>query len=82
MVEFRRRDMAQVKFRRIPPPRYPEDELSAELVKCLYFAGLSVNEAADALGVSAATAYRHWAYARAWLRVELAETGKPGVTSE
>ena len=39
----------------------------AELVKLRYFAGLSVEEAAAALGVSAATADRHWAYARAWL---------------
>jgi DNA-directed RNA polymerase specialized sigma24 family protein len=36
-----------------------------------FFAGLSIDEAAEALGVSRATAYRQWAYARAWLRVEL-----------
>jgi RNA polymerase sigma factor (TIGR02999 family) len=39
----------------------------AELVKLRYFAGLTIDEAAAALGVSAATAKRHWAYARAWL---------------
>ena len=39
----------------------------AELVKLRYFAGLTQDEAAAALGVSAATAKRHWAYARAWL---------------
>jgi RNA polymerase sigma factor (TIGR02999 family) len=39
----------------------------AELVKLRYFAGLTVSEAAQALGISSATADRHWAYARAWL---------------
>src|SRR5262245_26930152 len=39
----------------------------AELVKLRYFAGLSVAEAAQALGIAASTADRHWAYARAWL---------------
>ena len=44
-----------------------DDPRPAELVKLRYFAGLTVAEAAAALGVSAATADRHWAYARAWL---------------
>jgi predicted DNA-binding protein (UPF0251 family) len=35
------------------------------------FAGLSVEESADALGVSRATAFRDWAYARAWLTAAL-----------
>lgn len=39
----------------------------AELVKLRYFAGLSLEEAAELLGISLATAKRHWAYARAWL---------------
>jgi len=39
----------------------------AELVKLRFFVGLSENEAADALGISRATASRHWTYARAWL---------------
>lgn len=43
----------------------------AELVKLRYFAGLSVAEAAEALGIAPATARRHWAYARAWLHAEL-----------
>jgi RNA polymerase sigma factor (TIGR02999 family) len=47
------------------------DQLAGELVKLKYFAGLSINEAAKALGISMATAYRQWAYARAWLRSEL-----------
>jgi RNA polymerase sigma factor (TIGR02999 family) len=47
------------------------DRLAGELVKLRYFAGLALDQAADALGVSTATAYRHWAYARAWLHGEL-----------
>lgn len=39
----------------------------AELVKLRYFAGLTIEEAATAQGVSPATAKRHWAFARAWL---------------
>jgi RNA polymerase sigma factor (TIGR02999 family) len=47
------------------------DRLAGELVKLRYFAGLALDQAAAALGVSTATAYRHWAYARAWLHSEL-----------
>jgi RNA polymerase sigma factor (TIGR02999 family) len=39
----------------------------AELVKLRYFAGLTLEEAAQALGISRATASRHWTYAKAWL---------------
>jgi RNA polymerase sigma factor (TIGR02999 family) len=39
----------------------------AAVVKLRFFAGLSIDEAATALGISASTAKRHWAYARAWL---------------
>ena len=44
-----------------------DDPASADVARLRLFAGLSVEEAADALGVSRATAYRDWAYARAWL---------------
>ena len=44
------------------------DPLKADLVKLRYFAGLTLPEAAAALGLSERTAGRHWAYARAWLR--------------
>ena len=47
------------------------DQVAGELVKLRYFAGLALDQAAAALGISTATAYRHWAYARAWLRSEL-----------
>jgi RNA polymerase sigma factor (TIGR02999 family) len=43
------------------------DPTKAELVKLRYFAGLTIDEAADALGISPATAKRYWAYSRAWL---------------
>jgi RNA polymerase sigma factor (TIGR02999 family) len=39
----------------------------AELVKLRFFAGLTMDEAAQTLGISPATAYRQWNYARAWL---------------
>lgn len=48
-----------------------EDATAAQLVKLRYFAGLTVDEAGQALGISTATAYRHWNYARAWLYNEL-----------
>jgi RNA polymerase sigma factor (TIGR02999 family) len=48
-----------------------EDPIAAEVLKLKYYGGLSVDEAAVALGVSRATAYRHWTYARAWVRAEL-----------
>ena len=47
-----------------------DDAASAELVKLRLFAGLSIEEAARCLGISRASAYRHWTYARAWLLAE------------
>ena len=44
-----------------------ENKECANLVKMRFFAGLSIDEAGAALGISARTAKRHWAYARAWL---------------
>jgi RNA polymerase sigma factor (TIGR02999 family) len=54
------------------------DHTKAELVKLRYFAGLSIPEAAKALGISVATANRYWAYARAWLHEELQSDGNTG----
>jgi RNA polymerase sigma factor (TIGR02999 family) len=51
-----------------------EDPAAARLVELRYFAGLTVVEAGKALGMSTATAYRHWRYARAWLYSELLGT--------
>jgi RNA polymerase sigma factor (TIGR02999 family) len=47
------------------------DRTKAELVKLRYFAGLTMEQAAAALGISVATAYRYWDYARAWLHQEV-----------
>ena len=44
-----------------------EDPVKAELVKLRYFAGLTIEQAAEALGISRATADRYWAYAKVWL---------------
>lgn len=44
-----------------------EDPVKADLVKLRYFAGLSIDQAAEVLGISRATAVRHWSFARAWL---------------
>jgi RNA polymerase sigma factor (TIGR02999 family) len=43
----------------------------AELVKLRYFVGMTIEETAQALNISEATAKRHWAYARAWLAAEI-----------
>jgi RNA polymerase sigma factor (TIGR02999 family) len=47
-----------------------DDAASAEVVKLRLFAGMSVEDAARCLGISRTAAYRHWAYARAWLLAE------------
>lgn len=51
-----------------------EDASAAELVKLHYFTGLTIAEAAQALGISEPTAWRWWAYARAWLAQEIRRT--------
>jgi RNA polymerase sigma factor (TIGR02999 family) len=43
----------------------------AELVKLRFFAGLTISQAAQALGISTSTAENDWAYARSWLRLEM-----------
>jgi RNA polymerase sigma factor (TIGR02999 family) len=45
-----------------------EDPVAARVVELRHFAGLSIEDAAATLGLSRATAYRHWTYAKAWLR--------------
>lgn len=47
------------------------DKVKAELVKLRFFAGLTNEQAAAALGISHNTADRYWAYARSWLHVEI-----------
>jgi RNA polymerase sigma factor (sigma-70 family) len=48
----------------------------ARLVELRYFAGLSLEEVASALGISTRTARRYWVYAKAWLIEELGGTGQ------
>ncbi len=54
------------------------DTLSSQLVKLHYFAGLTVEQAAEVLGLSRATAYRQLTFARAWLRCQLSEGDRFG----
>jgi RNA polymerase sigma factor (TIGR02999 family) len=50
------------------------DPDSAAVVQLRYFAGLSVEDAAASLGMSRATAYRHWTFARAWLHQHVTDS--------
>lgn len=54
-----------------------QDPRKAELVKLRFFAGMSVSEASEALGVSISTAENDWAYARCWLKLELQDSVEP-----
>jgi RNA polymerase sigma factor (TIGR02999 family) len=47
------------------------DKIKTEVVKLRYFAGMSVEQTAEILGISPTTAKRYWAYARAWLLREI-----------
>ena len=51
-----------------------KDPRAAELVKLRFFAGLTRSQAAEVLGISVATADNDWAYAKGWLKAELAGT--------
>jgi RNA polymerase sigma factor (TIGR02999 family) len=57
-----------------------KDRVKAELVQLRVFAGVTLAEAAGILGLSISTADRYWAYARAWLRVEISgrDSSEPG----
>jgi RNA polymerase sigma factor (TIGR02999 family) len=50
------------------------DHRAAALVKLRFFTGLTMNEAADVLGVSLATAENDWAYAKSWLRLQVSDS--------
>jgi RNA polymerase sigma factor (TIGR02999 family) len=47
------------------------DKIKAEVVKLRYFAGMSIEQTAEILGISPTTVKRYWAYARAWLLREI-----------
>jgi RNA polymerase sigma factor (TIGR02999 family) len=53
-----------------------EEPMAAKVVEARVFGGLSVEEAAAALGLSRASAYREWAFARAWLATALADNSE------
>ena len=53
-----------------------QDKPKAELVKLRYFVGLTLEEAAELLGVSVPTAKRQWTFARAWLYAEISAAEK------
>ena len=53
-----------------------QDRRKAELVKLRFFAGLTIDKAAQVLGISPSTADNDWAYARCWLRLELEGHGE------
>ena len=57
-------DEALTRFEQLDPQK-------AALVRLRYFAGLTIPQAAEALGISTTTADRYWVYARAWLHAEL-----------
>jgi RNA polymerase sigma factor (TIGR02999 family) len=50
-----------------------EDARKAELVKLRFFGGLTTREAAEALGISESTADADWAFAKAWLKLQMAK---------
>ncbi len=54
-----------------------QDPIKAEVVKLRFFAGLTMPEVAQALGLSLATVERHWTYARLWLYAELTDADQP-----
>ena len=53
-----------------------QDKRKAELVKLRFFAGLTIDQAAQVLGISTSTADNDWAYARCWLRLEMEGSGQ------
>jgi RNA polymerase sigma factor (TIGR02999 family) len=59
-----------------------KDAAKAELVRLRYFAGLTLDECAKVLGISPATADRWWAYARAWLHLEISRDRGDGEKSK
>ena len=61
-------DEALTRFAAVEPEK-------AELVKLRYFAGFTIEDAAEVLDISRSTAKRHWIFARAWLLAELREPG-------
>jgi RNA polymerase sigma factor (TIGR02999 family) len=59
-----------------------KDRRKADLVKLRFFAGLTVEQAARALGIAPSTADEDWAYARSWLRLEIGGHSPPRDSQE
>jgi RNA polymerase sigma factor (TIGR02999 family) len=59
-----------------------KDKRKADVIKLRFFAGLTNAQAAEALGISPATADNDWAYAKTWLRVAMRHERAPGPGSE
>jgi RNA polymerase sigma factor (TIGR02999 family) len=57
------------------------DDQQERIVEMRFFAGLSVEETADLMGISAATVKRDWAMAKAWLAREMGLSAKPNAAS-
>ena len=53
-----------------------QDPVKAQLVTLRYFGGMTIEQAAEVLGISRVTAHRYWTYARAWLHQQI--TGSAG----
>jgi len=53
------------------------DPAKARLVTLRYFGGMTIEQAAETLGISRVTAHRHWTYARAWLHRRISGEGGP-----
>jgi RNA polymerase sigma factor (TIGR02999 family) len=54
---------------------------AAQVVKLRYFAGLTIEQTAEALGLSIRTANRHFAFAKAWLFQQISKGGEPGASA-
>lgn len=59
-----------------------KDARKARLVELRFFSGLTLEQAADALGISPATVQRDWLYARAWLHREIADEASPATRED
>ena len=55
------------------------DQLKSELVKLRFFAGLTMQQAANSMGISLRSAERHWAFARVWLQDEIGQAGEESI---
>jgi RNA polymerase sigma factor (TIGR02999 family) len=83
-------DLDEAQLPAVPPPAEiialddaltklaEDDPEAAQVVKLHFFGGLSIEQAAVVIGVSRATAYREWSYARAWLRCQIGDEGDAG----